>query len=400
MAHTDPMRQRLRELARATHKPHSAELEARLIANLRTHGPRAIVSGRRRRMAMAVSAVVLPCILLAFGFWLRGVDARPGALAQRVLAAKSMPEASVTSQLPAKTPKCAGRALSPPTSTVLPDGARFIDLGQRGKLVLDRSGEATLDTDNPCALALTLAAGRVTVRADDLLGGTLKVRAGSTDVVVHGTKFAVERAGDQLVVDVLEGVVGVQSAGRELAPRIVAGQSLRIAAAHAPSLSALSDATRAKLEAALRSAASPVTAPAPTARAHSPAEEAAPKLEAAQLLALADRRWQSGRRDEARARYRDAGAATGPTAEAAWLALARRELSIGRAVAARRALATYNARFPAGELAAEAASVEFRAALVERDLTRADRLARSMITRFAGTPQAQAAQRWRSEQGR
>jgi hypothetical protein len=116
-------------------------------------------------------------------------------------------------------------------------------------------------------------------------------------------------------------------------------------------------------------------------------------------VARADALWSDGARDNARARYREAGAATGPTAEAAWLALARRELSIGRAAAARTALASYAARFPKGELAGEAAGIEFRAALLDKDDVLATRLARRLVERYPGIPQAEAAARWLQQHG-
>jgi hypothetical protein len=81
------------------------------------------------------------------------------------------------------------------------------------------------------------------------------------------------------------------------------------------------------------------------------------------------------------------------------LALARRELSIGDVDAARSALAGYAARFPAGELAAEATGIEFRAALLKHDLVRADQIARKLVERYAASPQGEAAARWRREHG-
>jgi TolA-binding protein len=119
----------------------------------------------------------------------------------------------------------------------------------------------------------------------------------------------------------------------------------------------------------------------------------------AKLAASADKLWNGGDRKEARARYREAGEGAGPTAEAAWLALARRELSVGDADAARKALASYAARFPSGELAAEAAGIEFRTALLKGDQVRADQIARKLVQRYPTTPQGEAAARWRRERG-
>ncbi|MEY4577033.1 MAG: hypothetical protein RL701_1736, partial [Pseudomonadota bacterium] len=108
----------------------------------------------------------------------------------------------------------------------------------------------------------------------------------------------------------------------------------------------------------------------------------------------ADALWQRGALEEARVNYRAAGHATGPTAEAAWLSLARNELTLGHASAARAALAEHAQRFASGKLAGEAAGIEFRVALQTRDMAATERSARSLIERYPETPQAAAAARW------
>jgi hypothetical protein len=130
-------------------------------------------------------------------------------------------------------------------------------------------------------------------------------------------------------------------------------------------------------------------APSDSARAETPSE----------LVARADRMWRSGSRDDARALYRRAGTLSGATAQAAWLALARRELSAGRSSAARDALDSYKARFPSGALSEEAAGIEFRIALLEHDDALAARLAQQLRDRHPGSPAAQAATRWLRSRG-
>lgn len=131
-------------------------------------------------------------------------------------------------------------------------------------------------------------------------------------------------------------------------------------------------------------AAKPAPAPTPLA----------PARNAAALVARADAYWREGALDEARASYRAAGALRGATAEAAWLALARNELSAGHVSAARAALADHARHFPEGKLAGEAAGIEFRAALQARDLDAAERVARQLLEDHPATPQAAAAERW------
>jgi hypothetical protein len=118
------------------------------------------------------------------------------------------------------------------------------------------------------------------------------------------------------------------------------------------------------------------------------------RSDAAALVARADGYWKAGALDQARASYRAAGALSGPTAEAAWLSLARKELADGRTEAAREALASHASRFPGGKLASEAAGIELRTALQAEDDTAAERVARRLVEHYAGTPQAEAASRW------
>lgn len=138
----------------------------------------------------------------------------------------------------------------------------------------------------------------------------------------------------------------------------------------------------------------------PAALASRDAETPARAETASELVARADALWRRGSRDDARTLYRRAGTASGPTAQAAWLALARRELAAGRASAARAALDGYSARFPSGALSEEAAGIEFRIALLEHDDALAERLAKRLCERHPNSPAAQAAARWLRTRGR
>jgi hypothetical protein len=488
---------------------------------------------------------------------------------------------------------CAQHPVKGSNVATLASGRRALELGDRGLAVLEKGAEVQLDATDPCRLALQLVRGRVTVHARDLMGGELRVRAGSTDVVVHGTTFAVARDADEVSVDVAEGAVAVERDGRAVTPLIRTGQRLQLAVRQAPVIAALSQEAVTQLRAAVsekivlggadssaalspgasaadergasesapqlaaadttriprglepnassharsrRSSASAsaatrsgsedwgsgggpssraasetfgrsmstrrgsrgsaadasartaaragyeararsrgasesesadddsptseaaqavgsdawkralagsessravaqakparselsrpitstygvdedVTAPQPSAAAGAaaPAPNApasvrpAPDTTAssraetpAELVARADRMWRSGSRDDARALYRRAGTLSGATAQAAWLALARRELSAGRSSAAREALESYKTRFPSGALGEEAAGIEFRIALLEHDDALAGRLAQQLRDRHPGSPAAQAATRWLRSRG-
>jgi hypothetical protein len=108
----------------------------------------------------------------------------------------------------------------------------------------------------------------------------------------------------------------------------------------------------------------------------------------------AEAMWRAGDHARARARYRQAGAFGGPTAEAAWLALARRELALGRLDAADAALSERAARFGAGSLEGEAAGIAFRVALRSGDAARIRQRAQSLVQDHPKTPQGRSAAQW------
>ena len=105
---------------------------------------------------------------------------------------------------------------------------------------------------------------------------------------------------------------------------------------------------------------------------------------------LAQRR---GDLHRARALFRRAGARSGPTAEGAWIRLARLELNRGHSAAALRALRD-RSRFGRGFFGAEAAWIEVQARSEEGDRAGARRAARRLVRRYQGTPQSEAAARW------
>lgn len=409
MAGADDMRDRLRALRRAEDSAPDQALASRLADHVKTRGPALIRRSHQMRMLTRTAAVAIPLAIGAVWLGLRDGDVSRDAVASQPTRNPPTAQQPVALAVPAK-PAPAACSERPADGAKLASGAgesRTLDLGERGLIVLEPGSQATFDAKDPCKLDLQLAAGRVSVHAKNLFGGQLKVSAGATDVVVHGTMFAVAREGDGLDVDVEEGTVGVERNGHLLAPPLRAGQQLQVRATRAPVLLALSAEARQQLRAAVAPVAiqarpSTASEPAATERVASakPATRpAAPQPpSAAKLAGRADELWRDGAREQARARYHEAGSGKGPTAEAAWLALARRELSIGDEAAARDALASYASRFPNGELAAEAAGIEFRVALSAHDRPRAEAVANALIERYPSTPQAQAAARWRKDQ--
>jgi hypothetical protein len=276
-------------------------------------------------------------------------------------------------------------------------------LGEAGLLAVQEGSAMWLDVSDGCRLRVHLLDGQVSVHAADLGGGELRVLTPSGDVIVQGTVFSVTHGADALRVDVDEGRVGVQRAGQSLTTMLVGGQRLSMSATEPPRIDPLDAAARAELreQVGLVPAPQAATASEPGASTRrAQARSASAPSSADALVAEADALWRRGELAQARERYRKAGALGGATAEAALLALARRELGLGRTAAARAALQAYDARFPRGELAAESAGIAFRTALQEGDLAGARRSAELLQRRYPRTPQAEAAARWLAEHGR
>jgi len=394
----DEGRDRLRALARE----HPAELDeaayARIAGQVASAGPRVVRRARRVRLALRAGGGL--CALGVIG-WL----ALPAAEQPVRVEVQSRP---VQGAAVAAARACERRALPAPQLQPGAGEAQHVALGEVGALAVEAGSAMWLDAEDGCRLRVRLLDGRVSVHAADLGGGELRVLTPAGDVIVRGTVFAVAHAQGALIVEVDEGLVSVVHQGQTLAAALDGGQRLRVAPAQAPVTEPLDPAERAALRATLGLAPNAAAAgehdsaeavrAARTLRPH--AQSAAAPSSADELVAEADALWRRGELERARERYRQAGALSGATAEAAWLALARRELAIDRPAAARAALQAYRARFARGQLASEAAGIAFRAAVQEGDLETARRSAALLQRRHPGTPQAEAAARWLQEQKR
>jgi Tfp pilus assembly protein PilF len=137
-----------------------------------------------------------------------------------------------------------------------------------------------------------------------------------------------------------------------------------------------------------RGAAVPATHPTGERRAPTRTATADGLVARARDLRLA------GDLDGARTAYREAGALHGPTAESAWLALARLERDAGRSRAAIEAIDERARRFGAGSLGAESAGLGFRLARDLGDAAVTRRFAEQIVAEHATSPQAPAARAW------
>jgi hypothetical protein len=261
----------------------------------------------------------------------------------------------------------------------------------------------------------------VVVDAKDLGDGELIIAAGDSNVRVRGTLFGVSRERDALTVEVTSGVVEVASA-RSVRPqggdrtrdwrehRVGAGQRLLVSSVGVAT-GRLAAGRAAELERVLRGpkvigleALSPVEPPTAAAlpRSEPGADRATLSLPTtltdepspSELLARAETLRRAGDYAGARALYRQVGSTAGPTAEAAWLALARMELGLGDTVAARRATEERRRRFGRGTLGPEALWIDVRTHQQAGEAAKARQIAEELASRWPGSPQAAAARRF------
>lgn len=282
---------------------------------------------------------------------------------------------------PVAGPRCAQWR---PAEAVPLNGA--LDLGRRGRLRVD--GELAVVAPTGCTTQLELEAGRVDVEANDLGDGVLRVHAGDVFVEVRGTRFVVIREADHVAVEVTEGHVVVRAPGeREIHLR--AGERW----ARGDRTASARPAPAQRLE---EVAPAPERAPAPpSARARPrpetptrPAAEPAPTDR--ERLVEAERRWRAGEIAAARRIFQRVGAGRGALAEAAWIRLARLELSSGDPARARGAARTQRQRFGRSRLGAEALWIEIDASRRLGDDASVRAATDALRSRYPDSPQARA----------
>lgn len=419
----ETLRRRVAEIAAADSVGLDDAASERIVRRLAAEGPRVVRWARRTRFALMAAGPVL------------AVAAGAALLVRHSVGKGTREEATVT--LPAEAAvvsACARRAVPVGAGFVAgSDGAR-LDLGMVATAVAEPNADVRVVEVAPCRTVIALGMGRVTVHAKDLGGGELRVRARDGEVTVHGTIFAVAQTNDSLMVEVAEGRVGVKdrtgvhwvgAAERLLvsavgvaqgtlapdrvralrgavgAPLVVGLETLeavppqshpRGIAEAAPSQPSPGSAVRTRssgveaveLASAMETAQEAPAAPA--ARAAVPAD----------LLGQAEQARHAGDYAGARDLYRRAAGGQGPTAEAAWVALARMELSLGHAALAREATKQRQEHFGQGTLSPESQWIDVRTYRQTGDLGRARALAEELVRRWPSSPQARAAAQWLS----
>lgn len=420
----EELRGRIHRLAAADEPALDDAAQERILSLIRAQGP-AIVAGARRRRATTA--------LVAF--------ASAAAAAAALFAARHATDATTAKVESGAAPAvCASRPVpaSAQDGFITGSSGARLDLGSVALATATPGTSVRLEEASPCRTIIALDSGTVAVHAKDLGGGELRVRTTRGDVVVHGTIFAVTRDETSLAVEVVVGNVSVTD--RDDSHSVTTGQRLllsAVGAAEGPLEEARAHAVRTALGVADDSreasaapaperhrsvttaappqggAGTPRTASSPAARAEDPSKTALPvpevTLEAEDTasasspkapnppqdpLTLAEAARRAGDYAQARELYSRAGEGTGVTAEAALVALARMELSLGHSAAARDATKRRQERFGRGTLSPEALWIDVRSYRQSGDLTRARELANQLVQGWPSSPQARAAAQW------
>lgn len=397
-----------------------------IVARVGTEGPKLVRAARRRQVALYALG---PALAAAAGFAVWGGHRAADSVARWVHQGEQGTQTASGGKRANATVSggraCDHRSVPRSAERGFFAGARGpeLDLGEIAQAKAEPSTEVRLSESSACRTVLSLASGTVFVHAKDLGGGELHVVAKDGEVIVHGTMFAVTQTPDSFVVEVTEGRVAVRDrtgehsvgAGERLflsavglgqgplppergellrerlgVSSVLGFDALRPATGDTPQAS---PAPRATSGAARGAEAKTAQIPVPSVDLTEPQE--APAAAAPESpLAEAERARKAGEFARARELYLSAAQGQGPSAEAAWVALARMELSLGHSSAALSATKQRQARFGQGSLAPEALWIDVRAYRQVGDVARARALAIELGQRWPSSPQALAAQRW------
>jgi ferric-dicitrate binding protein FerR (iron transport regulator) len=424
-------RRRISDLAEVDESGLDEAARERIFEMLRTNGPALVRSGSRRRLLATASGIALAAAAAAALF------------VGRHRAGDATPSAGIGARTGEAALACAARAVAPSSAAGFvagTNGAR-LDLGAVAVATSAPGTVVRLEEASPCRTLIALESGTVAVHAKDLGGGELRVRTNRGDVVVHGTIFAVTKDDASLEVEVVVGNVVVTD--RDDSHSVQTGQRLLLSAVGAAQGSLAKERAH-ELRAALGVAevigldALPSTKPANVGAGTAPpvvpppvvapptaalkasssfaraeeAEKGTPPVPEVKLetddatppvavpaqdpLALAEQARRAGDYAQARELYRRAAEGSGITSEAALVALARMELSLGHTAQALQATKRRQERFGRGTLGPEALWIDVRSYRQMGDVAKARELANSLVEHWPSSPQARAAQQWLS----
>ena len=386
----ETLRHRLRALADSDDPALDPSSRERIVRAVGERGPEIVRRSGRNRVALLGGGVALAAAAAAALF----------VGTQRADAPMSSNEAKAPAAAPVE-PRASGpveqaaRACEQrPERSAVEVGFRTV--GDRAVLDLDTvayavapsSSDVYLQEATRCRTIIALRSGRIAVHARDLGGGELVVKSGDAEVAVRGTVFSVTRENGDLAVEVAEGRVLVARAERDHKVEVDAGHRVAVSESDA-------DVEPQKLDSSQASALLEEVVPDDSAAATG--DGAAQPTKAGSdddLLRRAEALRNAGDLAGARRLYRRVGSGSGPSAEAAWLALARMELAAGNSEAARAATKQRDRRFGGGALGPEALWIQVRTHRQAGNDAAARRAARRLVKRWPQSAQAAAARRW------
>jgi ferric-dicitrate binding protein FerR (iron transport regulator) len=199
----DLMRRKLQALAREDSVVLDAAARDRIIQNVVAAAPLEMRRARTMRLATGGGVALAAAAAVALFVGL-GADALRGSSSPASPGAQDLPTA------PTPLRACADRPLPAALAFVERDSEKVLQVGDLARVVASADSRVALDHAEPCNIVVTLEAGGVAVRAPDLRGGELRIRARNAEVVVHGAQFALTQGERDLTVEVTEGRVFVE----------------------------------------------------------------------------------------------------------------------------------------------------------------------------------------------
>lgn len=283
-----------------------------------------------------------------------------------------------------------------------------IEIGSDIVAIAPRDTQVSIVQAAPCVTQLALRDGTLTVRARNLRGGSVLVDTLHGQIRAEGAFMRIATLASSTSVSVVEGEVVMRSAAG--AEKVVAGRSIKVNR-EGVERAALSEQERKNVLGAFDAPAEASAQPAedtgtkttvavrnPRLRPTQPSPqkvkpEPEPTLSATDLLAQADALWRKGDYAASRQAFRTAAKDPGTIGEAAWVRLARLELSAGSSEQALSALKARKSRGGKGTLGAEALWLEAQALERMGRSAEARATAQTLLRDYPTSPQAAAAKR-------
>ncbi len=286
-------------------------------------------------------------------------------------------------------------------------GRSSIQIGSRIRAATAPATRLSIVESEPCLTRLALTEGTLTLQARELGGGAVLVDTPHGQVRAEGTFLRIVTLASSTTIGVVEGEAVMRSL--KGAENVGAGRAITIGRTGIER-SALSGDERTTLLSTFNESADTVVdvkdadskpsstvrgprTPRPRARNSGDGAIARPAVSSTALLAEADTLWRKGDHEAARRAFRTAAEDKGPMGEAAWVRLARLELSGGSHKRALSALKARRSRVGGGMLGAEALWLEAQALEGAGHRVDARKAAEILIRDYPKSPQAPAARR-------